>query len=137
MSFVDAGSSRLMARILVIDDDDDVREMARRVLESRGHVVVDADDGSSGLAYIAERLQDLVITDIFMPGRDGIESLRELRKAFPTLKVIAMSGADSSGLINLLHDVELLGANGTIPKPFVPAELIAVVNQVLGMPDRE
>ena len=121
-----------MARILVIDDDEDVRETVRRTLESRGHTVKLAGDGSLGLAALAEDAPDLVITDVFMPRQDGIETLRELRKAFPKLKVIAMSGGSGNGLINLLEDMEFLGANGTIPKPFTPKELMAAVNAVLG-----
>lgn len=121
-----------MARIVVIDDDEQIRETVRRVLESRGHSVEDADQGAGGIAYVAQRAPDLVITDILMPGQDGIEVLVELRKAFPTLKVIAMSGGDGRGLLNLLEDAELLGADRTLPKPFTPAELIAAVNAVLG-----
>jgi CheY-like chemotaxis protein len=116
----------------VIDDDEHIRETVRRVLASRGHTVEDADDGRAGIAYIAQHAPDLVITDVFMPGQDGIETLLELRKAFPKLKVIVMSGGDSTGLINLLHDAELLGANYTIPKPFTPKELMTAVNHVLG-----
>jgi CheY-like chemotaxis protein len=121
-----------MARIVVIDDDEQIRETVRRVLESRGHSVEDADQGAGGIAYVAQRAPDLVITDIFMPGQDGIEVLLELRKAFPRLKVIAMSGGDARGLLNLLEDAELLGADRTLPKPFTPGELIAAVNDVLG-----
>jgi CheY-like chemotaxis protein len=121
-----------MARIVVIDDDEQIRETVRRILESRGHSVEDADQGAGGIAYVAQRAPDLVITDILMPGQDGIEVLVELRKAFPTLKVIAMSGGDGRGLLNLLEDAELLGADRTLPKPFTPAELIAAVNAVLG-----
>ena len=121
-----------MARIVVIDDDEQIREMVRRVLESRGHSVEDADQGAGGIAHVAQRAPDLVITDIFMPGQDGIELLLELRKAFPALRVIAMSGGDGRGVLNLLEDAELLGADRTIPKPFTPGELIAAVNDVLG-----
>jgi CheY-like chemotaxis protein len=120
-----------VARILVIDDDEDVRETVRRTLESRGHTVKLASDGGLGIASLAEDAPDLVITDVFMPRQDGIETLRELRKAFPKLKVIAMSGGSGNGLLNLLEDMELLGANRTIPKPFTPKELMAAVNSVL------
>jgi DNA-binding NarL/FixJ family response regulator len=72
-----------------------------------------------------------VITDVFMPGQDGIETLLELRKGFPNLKVIMMSGGDLGGRMNLLHDAELLGANRTLPKPFTPEELMEVVESVL------
>jgi DNA-binding response OmpR family regulator len=122
-----------MARILVIDDDEHIRETVRRVLESRGHTVELASDGSLGIAALAQQAPDLVITDVFMPRQDGAETLLELRKAFPKLKVIAMSGGSGSGLINLLEDMELLGADRSIPKPFTPKELIAAVNAVLGI----
>jgi two-component system, chemotaxis family, chemotaxis protein CheY len=120
-----------MARILVIDDDESIRETVRRVLEAQGHSVRVVEDGEDGIDSIAESAPDLVITDIFMPGRDGIETLRETRKAFPKLKVIVMSGGDSSGLMNLLDDAEMLGANRTLPKPFTPAELMRAVDGVL------
>lgn len=123
-----------MARILVIDDDEDIRETVRRVLESRGHRVELASDGSLGIAALAQHAPDLVITDVYMPRQDGVETLLELRKAFPRLKVIAMSGGSGgNGVINLLDDMELLGADRTIPKPFTPKELIATVNAVLGL----
>jgi len=121
-----------MARILVIDDDPDIRATVERMLRSRGHAVEVVSDGAAGIASLAQRAPDLVITDIFMPGQDGIETLLELRKAFPTLKVIAMSGGAGGGLLNLLHDAELLGADRTIPKPFTPRELIEAVTHVLG-----
>ncbi len=121
-----------MARIVVIDDDEQIREMVRRILESRGHTVEDVDEGNAGIASVAQQAPDLVITDIFMPGHTGIEVLVELRKAFPNLKVIAMSGGNGSGLLNLLEDAELLGADRTLPKPFTPRELIAAVNDTLG-----
>lgn len=121
-----------MAHILVIDDDAKIRDMVRRMLESRGHTVQTADDGITGIDVIAEKAPDLVITDIFMPQQDGFETLVEIRKAFPALKVIAMSGGDERGLLTLLEDAEWLGANRTIPKPFTPKELMGVVNDVLG-----
>ena len=121
-----------MARILVIDDDPDIRETVRRTLESRGHTVDLAKDGRAGIAALAQHAPDLVITDVFMPDQDGIETLIELRKAFPNLRVIAMSGGNTGGLISLLDDMEGLGANASIPKPFTPKELIATVNSVLG-----
>lgn len=121
-----------MARILVIDDDAHIRETVRRILEARGHSVHVVEDGADGIDSIAENAPDLVITDVFMPGQDGIEVLLELRKAFPKLKVIVMSGGDSTGLLNLLDDAELLGASATLPKPFQPEELLSAVTRVLG-----
>ena len=123
-----------MARILVIDDDPEVRETVRRILASRGHTVELAQDGQVGIAALAQHAPDLVITDVFMPQQDGVETLIELRKAFPKLRVIAMSGGSTGGLISLLEDMEAFGANATLPKPFTPKELIAAVNSVLGKP---
>jgi DNA-binding NtrC family response regulator len=120
-----------MARILVIDDDALIRHQARRILESRGHAVEVAEGGAAGMAHIQAQTPDLVITDIFMPGQDGMETLLLLHKTCPGVKVIAMSGGDGSGLLNLLDDAEVLGALRTIPKPFTPAELMAVVDSVL------
>lgn len=122
-----------MARILVIDDDERIRETARRILQSRGHTVLEAEDGADGLGVITQSLPDLVITDIFMPGQDGIETIIALRKRFPGLKVIAMSGGSGNGVLNVLEDAELLGAARAIPKPFTPKELIAAVSEVLGV----
>jgi CheY-like chemotaxis protein len=120
-----------MAYILVIDDDDELRETIRRILEPRGHVIEQAGDGTEGLARLEQRAADLVITDVFMPGRDGIETLIQLRKTFPQVKVIVMSGGDSTGLLNLLPDAELLGANWTLHKPFKRDELEQAVAHVL------
>ena len=123
-----------MARILVIDDDPEIRETVRRILASRGHTVELAQDGKVGIAALAQHVPDLVITDVFMPDQDGIETIIELRKAFPNLRVIAMSGGSTGGLMSLLDDMEAFGANATLPKPFTPKELIAAVNSVLGRP---
>jgi len=75
---------------------------------------------------------DVVITDIFMPGQDGIVTLREIRKKFPSLKVIVMSGGDSTGMLDLRKDAELLGAVKSLPKPFTTHEIVDVVRSVLG-----
>src|SRR3981081_1948590 len=81
-----------MARILVIDDEDDSRALVSQGLESERHGVITATDGAQGLALQRQRPADLVITDIFMPEPDGLETIHALKKDFPGLKVIAMSG---------------------------------------------
>jgi CheY-like chemotaxis protein len=120
-----------MAHILVIDDDEFWRSSVRRILESRAHSVNKAQNSAKKLAVATVRTPDLVITDVFMPNRDGIETLIELRRIFPALRVIAMSGGDGSGVMNLLDDMETLGAVQTLPKPFTPKELMAAVNACL------
>ncbi len=120
-----------MARILVIDDDAAVRRAVRRVLEPLGHDVREADDGAAGLALLADGGADLVITDIFMPGQDGIETVRRIRKEFPSVKMIAMSGGDSTGRMDLRRDAVLMGAAGSLRKPFERDELLKQVRSAL------
>src|SRR5438034_3996372 len=76
-----------MARIIVIDDNDAARVTMRRVLEKAGHQVLEASDGDAGLKLLAEIGVTLVITDIFMPGQDGIVTLRRIKKEFPGVRV--------------------------------------------------
>lgn len=122
-----------MARIILIDDDDNVRQVARRLLERAGHEVREASDGEAGLDLLAQAGADLVITDIFMPGQDGIVTVRRLRQEFPDVKVIVLSGGDSSGKMNLRRDAELLGAAASLGKPFEAADLLRSVREVLGL----
>jgi len=84
-----------------------------------------------GMHLLEQHAADLVITDIFMPGQDGIVTLRQIRKQFPAVKVIVISGGDSSGLLDLRHDAELLGAVKSLQKPFTAAELVQTVREVL------
>jgi CheY-like chemotaxis protein len=122
-----------MARIIVIDDNDGARSTMRRTLERDGHEVLDASDGVAGLKLLAESGARLVITDIFMPGQDGIVTLRRIKKEFPGVRVIAVSGGDATGRIDLRRDAELLGAAGTLRKPFGPADLRRVVEETLAL----
>ena len=120
-----------MARTIVIDDQEPIRRIVRRALEQQGHEVLDASEGEMGMRLLERHAADVVITDIFMPGQDGIVTLRQIRKQFPAVKVIVISGGDSSGLLDLRHDAELLGAVRTLQKPFTAAELVQTVREVL------
>ena len=120
-----------MARIIVIDDQEPIRRIVRRALEQEGHEVLDASEGEMGMQLLERHTADVVITDIFMPGQDGILTLRQIRKQFPAVKVIVISGGDSTGLLDLRHDAELLGAVKSLQKPFTAAELIQTVRDVL------
>ena len=122
-----------MARIILIDDDAAVRRTTRRLLERAGHEVREAGDGEAGLDLLARAGADLVITDIFMPGQDGIVTVRRLRKEFPQVKVIVLSGGDSTGRMNLRRDAELFGAAASLAKPFESADLLRSVDEVLGL----
>ena len=121
-----------MARILVIDDQEPIRRVVRRALEQDGHEVLDASDGEIGMEILESQSFDVVITDIFMPGQDGIVTLREIRKRFPTVKVIVMSGGDSTGTLDMRQDAEFLGAMKSLQKPFTTREIVESVQAVLG-----
>lgn len=122
-----------MARILVIDDEEDSRALVREALEAEGHEVIPATDGAQGLALQRQRPAELVITDIFMPEPDGIETIHELKKDFPQVKVIAMSGGgrSSSTLQSVLTTVSALGIDAFLRKPFDFGTLLRSVRQVL------
>ena len=120
-----------MSRILVIDDDDQVRGLLRRILERAGHSVADAADGEAGVRMYRQQPADLILTDIFMPGQDGLETILQLRREFAGVKIIAVSVGDRTGAIDLRKEAGLLGALETLRKPFTPAELLAVVSAAL------
>ena len=122
-----------MARIILIDDEDAVRRTVRLALERAGHQVLEASDGEAGLKLLAQSGADLVITDIFMPGQDGIVTVRRIRKESPGVKVIAVSGGDSTGRLDLRKGAELLGAATSLRKPFSSADLLRAVRDVLGL----
>ena len=122
-----------MAHVLVIDDDADVRTIIRRAVQLDGHLVTEAGDGAEGLRLFVERPVDLVITDILMPEREGIETIIELRRRRPELPILAISGGSQiTDRDGLLVSADLLGATRVLPKPFTLAELRAVVHGLLG-----
>jgi CheY-like chemotaxis protein len=120
-----------MARVIVIDDQEPIRRIVRTALERAGHEVLDAGDGALGLQLLERHAADVVLTDIFMPGMDGIQMLRQIRKQFPAVRVIVMSGGDSTGMLDLRRDAELLGAVKSLSKPFTTHEIVAAVNGVI------
>ena len=107
-----------MARILVIEDDEFVRLTVSQALEHAGHVVANAANGDMGLKIFGEFQPDLVITDLVMPEKEGIETIVELRKLEPDLKIIAMSGGGRTKDMIFLDVAQQLGAYRALPKPF-------------------
>jgi DNA-binding response OmpR family regulator len=126
----------MAATILVIDDDAALRDVIRRTLERDGHRVVVARDGDEGLLIFRSAPCDLVITDVFMPGKDGIETIQELRVQHPGLRIICMSGGASTGDMGPLTDARLLGADIALPKPFAMATLARAVKTLLRADER-
>ena len=120
-----------MAHILVIDDDPFIRDVLRQTLERTGHEVVLADDGERGLQIFREDQFDLVITDLIMPKKEGVETIVEMKRFSPEAKIIAISGGYRLPAENYLKIATTLGVNGTLIKPFEKAELMATVDEVL------
>jgi CheY-like chemotaxis protein len=125
-----------VARILVIDDDVRVRSWLRPALEGIGHSVAEARDGAEGLAAYRREPADLVLCDLFMPAKDGLEAIRELRNLDPVARVVAMSGGGRFGLegAELLAVARRLGAARVLLKPFGVDAVRAAVDDVLALP---
>jgi len=120
-----------MARILISDDDSQVRAMLRQMLERAGYEVADARDGKEAIKLYHENPADLVITDIIMPEKEGIETIMELKRDYPNIKIFAISGGGRVGPENYLKLAEKIGALRTFTKPFDRQELLAAVKQAL------
>ncbi len=120
-----------MARILVFDDDQEMREVVRAILEEAGHEVEEAADGELGIDLFREAPSDIVITDIRMPEKSGNETILELRTEFPGVKIIAMSGGGTVGAELYMQVARKLGADFAITKPFAPDELLSAVRALV------
>ena len=121
-----------MTRVLVIDDDDSLRQIVSETLEAEGYEVPQASNGRIGIDLFRAAPADLVITDIIMPVHEGVGTIIELRKEYPDLKIIAMSGGARSGAVDYLELAEKLGASATLTKPFRQERLLAAVRKALG-----
>jgi CheY-like chemotaxis protein len=128
-----------MCHVLVIDDSDGIRTTLKAMLESAGHNVAVAFDGVDGLRQFWRQSFDLVISDIVMPRKDGLEMIRELRQITNDVPIIVMSGGLQTAnrgrqcdIDDLLYVAEDLGATRTISKPFSRSDLLAVVGECLG-----
>jgi len=121
-----------MKRILVIDDDMNIRECIRIILEEAGFSVIEADNGKTGIATFRGNHVDLVIVDLFMPEKEGIETIIELRTVAPELKILAISGGiPGSDPRDFLKIAQKLGADSALDKPFTAQKLAAVVGRLL------
>ena len=118
-------------RILVVDDDASIRRTLNILLSKAGYEVIQASDGSEAVRLWRDRGGDLVITDLHMPEKDGIETIIELLSHTPGIRIIAMSGGGQTKRLDLLGNVTLLGSVLTIEKPFTLAEMMTMVNRAL------
>jgi DNA-binding response OmpR family regulator len=120
-----------MARILIIDDDELVRATVKAALELAEHEVVVAENGERGVAMFGGAAFDLVVTDIIMPEKEGIETIIELRQRDPTVKIIAISGGGRTSNQIFLDVAKKFGAVDVLAKPFTPKQLLATVEKAL------
>jgi CheY-like chemotaxis protein len=118
-----------MQKILLIDDDEQVRRVVAIVLKRHQREVVEAGDGAAGLSLLKDGGFDIVITDILMPGKNGMETIGTVRRLFPELKIIAMSGGSNSESL-YLPVAKKLGADITLAKPFAHEALIAALDRL-------
>jgi CheY-like chemotaxis protein len=117
-------------RILVVDDNEDLRSTIQALLRADGFDVAVAGNGQAALALHQSQPADVVITDLFMPDKDGIETIVELKKLSPQRKIVAISGWTSAQGSDYLQVAREIGATVTLQKPFDPQELSRVVRQL-------
>jgi DNA-binding NtrC family response regulator len=124
-----------MAHLLIIDDDDLLREALATVLISAGHTVTQAADGRKALALFRAEPADLIVSDLVMPDREGLEIISQLHREDPALPIIAMSGGATRSQLYLAMAAKL-GASRTLSKPFTPATLLRVIDELLPPPSQ-
>jgi DNA-binding response OmpR family regulator len=120
--------------VCVIDDDEALRQTITRILHGAGYASMDARDGEAGLDIVARTPPDIIVTDIVMPNREGIETIRESKQRFPSIPILAMSGGGRLGPEGFLELALKLGADDCIAKPFRPPELLAKIAHLLNAP---
>ncbi len=118
------------ARVLVVDDDPDTRTMIANLLSEAGYETATARSGQEGFKIQCECPADLVVLDMVMPDKDGVETTVQFLRSYPRVPILAVSGAVTRD--NLLRAAEQLGASRTLSKPFLPDELLKAVEELLG-----
>ena len=120
-----------MARILIIDDDSAVLEILEEILKIEGHETFTACDGQEGMKLCHKQQPDLVITDIIMPEKEGIETILEIRRYYPEIKIIAISGGGRIDAENYLKIAKAFGAVQVFTKPLKREQLLKAVDEIL------
>lgn len=118
-------------KILIIDDEVDILFMLRKMMERAGFIVTLASNGREGMERFYEDPPDMVITDIIMPEKEGLEIIREMKKKQPALKVIAISGGGRISADSYLETASYFGANRIFQKPFTQSEIISAAKTLL------
>lgn len=120
-----------MPRVLVIDDEQLARFTVREILETAGHEVVEAKNGRQGVAFQKANAFDIVVTDIIMPEQEGVETIIELKRDFPDLPIIAISGGGRTRNLDFLEIAKQYGADHVLAKPFSEEDLLGAIDTCL------
>ena len=126
-----------MALILIIDDEPQIRSMLKLMLERDGYEVAEAPDGVEGIRIYRQNPADLIITDLIMPNKDGIGVIIDLKKEFPNVKIIAMSGGGLNKPEGYLKGAKKLGAACTLTKPIDRGEMLRAIKDLLKSPSSQ
>lgn len=119
-----------MPRILLIDDDTSFRGVLKVSMEQMGHTVVEAGDERTGLERFKDDVFDVVVTDLIMPDKEGIETIMDLRKLSPGVKIIAMSGGGRVTSVDYLQIARQVGAKRILAKPFLYEDIKAAIDEL-------
>jgi len=120
-----------LAKLLIVDDDPLIRETLGSGLRMFGHDVALAEDGAKGVAHLRCHAAELALVDILMPEKEGLETIREMRRDHPTMRIIAMSGGGGVSNLNFLEMAQVFGADLTLQKPFRIKELLESIASLL------
>ena len=126
-----------MTRVLIIDDEAPIRSMLKLMLERDGYEVAEAPDGMEAIRIYRQNPADLIITDLIMPNQDGIGMIIALKKEFPDVKIIAMSGGGLNKPEGYLKGAKKLGAACTLTKPIDRDEMLRAIKEVLQSPSSQ
>ena len=122
-----------MSAILVVDDDTSVLDVMSEMLRLEGHEVTVAENGRDAVGHVTAKAFDLVITDLIMPEKEGLETIADIRRASVNMPIIAISGGGRVGPNDYLETARFIGANATLAKPFARRDLITTVDSLLGL----
>ena len=120
-----------MAFVLVVDDDAAFRAVACRVLQNAGHRTQEAVDGGHAMKLMALIAPEVILTDMLMPDRDGVELIRTVRQSWPTVRILAISGRGAFAGYDILKMAQMVGADATLAKPLDGDELVEAVNRLV------
>jgi len=128
MRLGDKTGRQTMVNILIADDEDIVRYALRTILERAGHTVFEARDGVEALSILASHAVDVAVVDMIMPNKEGVETTIEIRRKYPTIKIVAISGGGRSHNFDFLKYAQKFGAHSSLHKPFTDKQLLESIS---------